>query len=61
MGKERDASEDRVDGGETMGNSFGESPAGKELDGSDDRVDRGEAWEIAWGEFRWERARRKRR
>jgi len=34
---------------------------GKELDGSDGKVDGGETWEIAWGEFRWEGARRKRR
>ena len=31
-----------VDGGEAVGNSFGESCVGRERDGSDDRVDGGE-------------------
>ena len=45
MGKERDGSDERVDGGETVRNSlgrFGESSVGKEQNGSDDRVDGGE-------------------
>ena len=37
MGKERDGSDDKVDGQETVGNSLG-----KERDGSDDKVDGGE-------------------
>ena len=41
-GKEGDGSDDRVDGGETVGNSLGRASLGKERDGSDDTVDRGE-------------------
>ena len=61
MGKERSASDDRVDGGETIGKySLGRAPWGR----SDERVDGGETgkpWEIAWGELRGEGAIRKRR
>ena len=45
-GRERDGSDDRLDGGEAVGNSLGRAPldsVGKERDGSDDRVDGGEA------------------
>ena len=100
VGKGRDGSDDRVDGGKTVGNSLGRAPlgrsemeattrwtegklweiacdVGKERYGSDDRVKPeemgrrdteattgwtdGKQWKIAWGEFRWEGARWKRR
>ena len=38
-GREQDGSDDRVDGGEIVGNSFGRAPLGKERYGSDDRAD----------------------
>ena len=60
-GKERYGNDDRVDGKETVGNSFGRAPWGR----SDTEATRGwtgrEPWEIAWGELRCEGAIRKRR
>ena len=61
--RERYGSDERVDGGETVGNSLGpgESSGGKERYGRDDRADGGKPWEIAWGELRGKGARWKRR
>ena len=47
MGKERDGSDNRVHGGETLGNSLGRAPVGR----SDMEATRGDGgWEIACGE-----------
>ena len=59
-GKKRCGSDERVDGSETVGNSFGESSVGKERFGSTIVWTEGKPWEIAWGEVRGEGARRKR-
>ena len=57
MGKERNGSDDKVDGGEGVGNSIKRAPLGR----SDTEATTGKPWEIAWGEFRCEGVRRKRR
>ena len=61
MGKERNGSDDKVDGGEGVGNSIKRAPLGR----SDTEATRGwterKPWEIVWGELRWEGAIRKRR
>ena len=59
-GKKRCGSDERVDGSETVGNSFGESSVGKERFGSTIVWTEGKPWEIAWGEVQGEGARRKR-
>ena len=41
VGKERDGSDDRLEGGETVGNSLGRAPLGRSENGSDGRVDGG--------------------
>ena len=54
---ERDGSDDRVDGRETVGNSLGRAPlGGSEMEATTGWTD-GKPWEIAWGELRWEGAR----
>jgi len=46
VGKERDGSDNRVHGGETLGNSLGRAPVGR----SDMEATRGDGgWEIACG------------
>ena len=50
MGKERDGSDDRVDGGETVGNSLGRAPLGGSEMEATTRVDGGETVKIVWGE-----------
>ena len=54
---ERDGSDDRVDGRETVGNSLERAPlGGSEMEATTGWTD-GKPWEIAWGELRWEGAR----
>ena len=61
-GKERDGSDDKVNGGETVGDSLGRAWGRSE---SDKEATRGwterKRWEIAWGELCGEGARWKRR
>ena len=58
-GKERSGRHKSVDGGETVGNSFGRALRGR----SDTEATRGwtegKPCEIAWGELRWEGTIRK--
>jgi len=63
--RERYGFDERVDGGETMGNSLGRAPLGgngwkRRLGGRKGGVTtgwtEGKPWEIAWGELRWEGA-----
>ena len=51
---------DRVDGGETVGNSLGRPPLGGSKMEATTGWTEGKPWEIAWGELRWEGAIRKR-
>ena len=52
----RRGSDDRVDGGETVGPSLGRVPlGGSEIEVWTSWTD-GKPWEIAWGELRWEEA-----
>ena len=46
MGKERDGSDDRVDGGETVGNSLGRAPWGRSDTGATRRWTERKSWEI---------------
>ena len=48
MGKERDGSDDRVDGGETVGNSLGIAPRGRSEVEATTGWKEGKPWEIAW-------------
>ena len=62
MGKERDGSDDRVDGWETVGNnSLGRASWGRSDTEATTGWTPGKPWEIAWGELCWEGARWKRR
>ena len=47
--------------GERKGNSLGRAALGRSEMEATTGWTEGKAWEIAWGELRWERARRKRR
>ena len=50
MGKERDGSDERVDGGETVGyNSLGRAPWGKSDTEAMRRWTERKSWEKAWG------------
>jgi len=63
VGKERDGSDHKVDGGETVGNSLGRAPlrrSGSEMEATR-RWTEGKPWEIAWDELCGEGARWKRR
>ena len=52
VGKDRrDGSDDKVDGGETAGNSLGRAPLGRGGVEATTKVDGGKPWEIAWGEL----------
>ena len=46
--KERDGSDDRVDGGETVGNSLGRAPLGRSEMEATTRWTERKAWEIGW-------------
>ena len=59
MGKERDGSDDEVDGRETVGNSVGRAPWGRSDTEATTRWTDGKPWEIEWGELRWKGAVRK--
>ena len=61
MAKERDGSDDQVDGKETLGNSLGRAPLGRSDNKAATRWTGRKPLEIAWGEPRWEGARWKRR
>ena len=61
MGKEREVSDDRVDGGETVGNSLERAPWGRSEMEAMRGWTGGKPWEIAWGKLRGEGAIRKRR
>ena len=56
MGKDRDGSDERVNGRETVGNSLGRAPVGRSDTGVTTGWTEGKPWEIAWGELRWEGA-----
>jgi len=50
-----------VGGRESVGNSLGRAPLGGSDTSETTGWTDGKLWEIAWGELRWEGARRKRR
>ena len=54
MGKERCGSDDKVDGGETVGNSLGRAPLGSSKTESTIGWTEGKPWEMTWGELHWE-------
>jgi len=54
MGKERYGSDDKVDGGETVGNSLGRAPLGRSKTESTIGWTEGKPWEMTWGELHWE-------
>ena len=61
VGKERDGSDDRVDGGEAVGNSLSRAPLERSGMEATTGWTEGKLWEMARGELRWEGARWKRR
>jgi len=52
--EERDGRDDRVDGGEAVGNSLGRAPLGRSEMEATTGWTEGKPWEIAWGELRCE-------
>ena len=51
MGKERYGSDDKVDGGGSVGNILWESPVGRSDAEATTGWTEGKPWEIAWGEL----------
>ena len=56
MAKERYGGDDKVDGGETVGNSLGRAPLGRSDTEATRRWTEGKLLGIAWGELRCEGA-----
>ena len=61
VGKERDGSDDRVEGRETVGNSLGRAPLGRSEIEESTGWTNGKPWKIARGELSWEGGIQKRR